>query len=47
MVATHSRSGFLADWTRGEVIRRLSSGQTSFGLSRFAPELGKASRMLN
>jgi hypothetical protein len=30
-----------ADWTRGEVIRRLTSEQTFFGLLRFSPGLGK------
>jgi len=31
-----------ADWTRGEVIRRLTAGQASFGLFRFPPGRGKA-----
>jgi len=37
-----ARADFYAEWTRGEVIRRLTAGQASFGLLRFAPEHGKA-----
>jgi len=32
-----------ADLTRGEVIRRLTSGLWPFGFGRLAPDIGKAS----
>jgi hypothetical protein len=41
-----ARDNLYADWSRGEGIRRLNSGRAYSGLLRFAPGLGKASRML-
>jgi len=46
VVAGYARDDIYADWTRGEVIRRLPSGATVLGLLHFAPKQGKTSRML-
>jgi len=34
---------FFADWSRGEVIRRLSSGARRCGPFRFSPKIGNPS----
>jgi len=36
------RARIMADWKRGKVICRLTSGRTFFGLLRYAPGRGKA-----
>jgi len=45
--AGFARVDAYADWTRGEVICRLTTGREPFSLFPFAPKHGKASRMLN